>query len=318
MAWKHRSCLSTFVPIKCKLSLTTYFLLSMTPSPPTSRCLSLLSWRGSIWVLFALQLAMADFVQAATSIFWPEATDGQWAAFTQSWDLSRDEAPIRIGSAKHADIHIMACNAQHTSENAKPLERPPTIWFNVKRTLTRAPGAKDVWVWDSPSPELMLASFKDVLAKYQSPGVLFGPNNQTQFQRWQTPLVEQLPMAQTRFFRSSEKPSRVIQGLFARIDSIILLKSNQLDPSEAMVILQEATRHRLPVFTDNAEWIPYGAAVAIDYPDHVIGAQYAKLAQQILHNPKLAPQEPAFSFVINQQIIRSLDLTVHQPTTAQD
>lgn len=261
---------------------------------------------------------MAGFASAATSVFWPEATDGQWSAFTQSWDMSRDEAPIRAHSAPHADLHIVACNARHTSAKAAPTNRPPTIWFNVKRTLTRTPSAKDVWIWDSPSPELMLAGFKEVLAKYQTPGVLFGPNNQTQFQRWRAPLIEQLPLAQTRFFRSAEKPSRVFQALFAHVDSIILLKSNQLDPSEAMVILQEATRHRLPVFTDNAEWVPYGAAVAIAYPDHIIGAQYAKLAQQILHNPKLAPQEPAFGFVINQQIIRSLDLTVHQPTTAQD
>lgn len=161
-----------------------------------------------------------------------------------------------------------------------------------------------------------LSFIQAALPRHSTVGVLYSPY---------TPIaLPRLPRGlslNTKSIRSAETLFDALENILSNSDVLLVVPDNEIySANNVRNILLTSYRHKVPLIGISQAYVNAGALGAIFSTPEQLAAQAAEMAASFARNRQLpAPQHPAsFSIALNQQVARSLGITLDTPETIRE
>lgn len=161
-----------------------------------------------------------------------------------------------------------------------------------------------------------LSFIQAALPRHSTVGVLYSPY---------TPIaLPRLPRGlslNAKSIRSAETLFDALENILSNSDVLLVVPDNEIySANNVRNILLTSYRHKVPLIGISQAYVNAGALGAIFSTPEQLAAQAAEMAASFARNRQLpAPQHPAsFSIALNQQVARSLGITLDTPETIRE
>lgn len=184
-----------------------------------------------------------------------------------------------------------------------------------KRALLYAHQQTSAIFLDQPW-DRQLSFIRAALPRHSTVGVLYSPY---------TPIaLPRLPRGlslNAKSIRSAETLFDALENILSNSDVLLVVPDSEIySANNVRNILLTSYRHKVPLIGISQAYVNAGALGAIFSTPEQLAAQAAEMTASFARNRQLpAPQHPAsFSIALNQQVARSLGITLDTPETIRE